>query len=97
MQHPSGDVYNILVKCIVGSKQNYALSSSEISPTSERCSNATKVTPERRSETSNSSEVAIRRCSVEKMFLKISHDSQENTCPRVSFLIKLQGLGLQIY
>ena len=26
-----------------------------------------------------------------KMFLEISHNSQENTCPRVSFLIKLQA------
>ena len=31
-----------------------------------------------------------RRCSVEKVFLEISQDSQENTCARVSFLIKLQ-------
>ena len=27
-------------------------------------------------------------CSVKKVFLKISHNSQENTCTRVSFLIK---------
>ena len=31
-----------------------------------------------------------RRCSVKKVFLKISQNSQENTCDRVSFLIKLQ-------
>ena len=29
-------------------------------------------------------------CSVKKVFLKISEDSQENTCTRVSILIKLQ-------
>ena len=29
-------------------------------------------------------------CSVEKVFLEISQYSQENTCARVSFLIKLQ-------
>ena len=35
---------------------------------------------------------AIRRCSVKKVFLEISQNSQKNTCARVSFLIKLQGL-----
>ena len=29
-----------------------------------------------------------------KVFLKISQNSQENTCARVSFLIKFQALGL---
>ena len=33
-------------------------------------------------------------CSVKKVFLEISQNSQENTCARVSFLIKLQALGL---
>ena len=32
-----------------------------------------------------------RRCSANKVFLEISHNSQENPCARVSFLIKLQG------
>ena len=32
-----------------------------------------------------------------KVFLKIPQNSQENTCARVSFLIKLQSGGLQIY
>ena len=32
-----------------------------------------------------------RRCSVKKMFLEISQNSQEDTCVRVSFLIKLQA------
>ena len=36
-----------------------------------------------------STEAVVRRCSVKKMFLKISQNSQENTCVRVSFLIKL--------
>ena len=35
-------------------------------------------------------EAVVRRCSVKKVFLKISQNSQENTCARVSFLIKLQ-------
>ena len=35
-------------------------------------------------------EAVIHRCSVKKVFLEISKDSQENTCARVSFLIKLQ-------
>ena len=30
-------------------------------------------------------------CSVKKVFLKISQNSQENNCARVSFLIKLQA------
>ena len=30
------------------------------------------------------------RCSMKKVFLEISQNSQENTCARVSFLIKLQ-------
>ena len=38
------------------------------------------------------------RCSVKKkVLLEISQNSQENTCARVSFLIKLQALGLQLY
>ena len=31
------------------------------------------------------------RCTVKKVLLKISQNSQENTCARVSFLIKLQA------
>ena len=37
-------------------------------------------------------EVVLRRYSVKKVFLEISQNSQENTCARVSFLIKLQAL-----
>ena len=33
-------------------------------------------------------EGVARRCSVKNLFLKISQNSQENTCARVSFLIK---------
>ena len=35
-------------------------------------------------------EAVAQRCSAKKVFLEISQNSQENTCPRVSFLIKLQ-------
>ena len=35
-------------------------------------------------------EAAPRRCSVKKVFLENSQNSQQNTCARVSFLIKLQ-------
>ena len=47
-------------------------------------------------------EAVVRRCSVEKVFLESSQNSQENTCARVSFLIKLQARkhlcqGLQLY
>ena len=37
-----------------------------------------------------------RRFSVKKVFLEISQNSQENTCARVSFLIKLQVPGLKV-
>ena len=36
-------------------------------------------------------EAVVRRCSVKKVFLEISQNSQENTCARVSFSIKLQA------
>ena len=36
-------------------------------------------------------EAVAERCSVKKVFLEISQYSQENTCVRVSFLIKLQA------
>ena len=42
-------------------------------------------------------EAVARRCSVKKVFLEISQNSQENTCARVSFLIKWQASGLQLY
>ena len=42
-------------------------------------------------------EAVVRRCSAKMVFLEISHNSQENTCARVFFLIKLQGSGLQLY
>ena len=35
-------------------------------------------------------EAVTRRCPVKKVFLKIPQNSQENTCARVSFLIKLK-------
>ena len=34
------------------------------------------------------SEAVPRRCSIKKVFLKISQNSKENTCARVSFLKK---------
>ena len=37
-----------------------------------------------------SPEAVAQRCSVKKVFLQIWQNSQENTCARVSFLIKLQ-------
>ena len=36
-------------------------------------------------------EAAVQSCSVKKVFLEISQNSQENTFARVSFLIKLQA------
>ena len=39
-------------------------------------------------------EAVLQRCSVKKVFLEISQDSQENTCVRVSFSIKLCHVSL---
>ena len=38
-------------------------------------------------------EAAAQMCSVKKVVLEISQSSQENTCARVSFLIKLQAFA----
>ena len=38
-----------------------------------------------------STEAVIQSCSVKMAFLKFLQNSQENTCTRVSFLIKLQA------
>ena len=35
-------------------------------------------------------ETVVQRCSVKKVYLEISQNSQEITCARASFLIKLQ-------
>ena len=43
-----------------------------------------------------STEAAARGVLQKKMFLEILQNSQENTCARVSFLIKLQA-SLQLY
>ena len=45
----------------------------------------------------DNAEGVIWRCSVKKVFLEILQNSQENTCVRVSFLIKLQASGLHVY
>ena len=44
---------------------------------------------------SSASEAVAWRCSVKKVFLEILQNSQENTCARVSFLIKLQVSGCE--
>ena len=41
-------------------------------------------------------EAVVQGCSVKKMVLEISQNSQENICARASFLIKLQE-GLYLY
>ena len=44
-----------------------------------------------------SSETVAKRCSVKKVFLKISQNSQENTCVGVSFQEYSRPSGLQLY
>ena len=39
-------------------------------------------------------EAVVQKCSVKKILLEIPENSQENTCDRVSFLIKLQAATL---
>ena len=41
-------------------------------------------------------EAFAQRCSVKRVFLEISQNLQENTCARVSFLIKLQVSACEI-
>ena len=41
-------------------------------------------------------EAVARRCSIKKVLLEISQNAKENTCDRVSFLIKLQALGITL-
>ena len=36
-------------------------------------------------------EAVVKRCSVKKLFLEISQNSQENSCDGASFIIKLQA------
>ena len=43
------------------------------------------------------SEAVVQMCSVKKVFLEISQNSQENTCNRVSFLTKLQAWGQSLF
>ena len=43
------------------------------------------------------SEAATEGVLLKNVFLKILQNSQENTCARVSFLIKLKAWGLQLY
>ena len=38
-------------------------------------------------------EAVAQKCSVKKVLLEISQNSEENTCARVSFLIKLQAIA----
>ena len=42
-------------------------------------------------------EAVTKLYSVNKVFLKVLKNSQEKACVRVSFLIKLQGLKVQLY
>ena len=49
-----------------------------------------KISPR---ENYENTEAVTRRCSAKKMFVKVLQNSQENTCTRVSFLIKLQALA----
>ena len=43
------------------------------------------------------SELVVQMCSVKKAFLEISQNSQENTCTRISFLIKLQAWDQSLF
>ena len=42
-------------------------------------------------------EAVTQKYSVKKVFLQISQNSQENTCARVSFLMKLQASDIGVF
>ena len=48
-------------------------------------------------ETMLHAEAVVQSCSVKKVFLEISQNSQENTCARISFLIKLQASAINTF
>ena len=50
-----------------------------------------KTTVEKIQNYYRNTEAVVQMCSVKKVFLEISQNSQENTCARASFLIKLQA------
>ena len=52
-------------------------------------SKRTSLLAAQQTSTAKLSEAVVQKCSVEKVFLDISPNSQENTCARASFLIKL--------
>ena len=62
-----------------------------VNPSSKR-----KVNKNVATESKQDLKAVVQRCSVKKVFLEISQNSQENICARVSFLIKLQA-SLQLY
>lgn len=49
------------------------------------------------SECCKTAEAVARRCPVKEMFLNVSKHSQKNTFVKVSFLIELETLSLQMY
>ena len=59
---------------------------------SEILPEGTSITPTSRQQR-QSKEAVAKRFSVEKMFLEILQNWQENTCASASFLIKLQGFS----
>ena len=42
-------------------------------------------------------QAAVSRCSMKYVFLKITQNSQEDTCAGISLLIKLQAPSVQLY
>ena len=45
---------------------------------------------------SDDTQAVVQMCSVKKLFLKTSQNSQEKICARISFLIRLQATGSQV-
>ena len=54
-------------------------------------SESVPVALSQKSKTCLTSEAVVQRCSVKKVFLEISQNSQKNSCTRVSFSTKLQA------
>ena len=68
-----------------------------IFPTKEGLNKCTKLLCKMKLWDELQKEEVVVKCSVKKVFLKISQNLQENTFVGVSFLIKLHSSGLKLY
>ena len=70
------------------SKKYFQVLKTVVESTFKKADNLMKNDQEQTPANCRNSEAVAKRCSVKKVFFEISQNSQENTCARVSFLIK---------